>query len=43
MKIFEVNDLERIAKKFNKNLFVDYPFIFSGSVNYVKKLLKTIS
>ena len=40
MKIFEVNDLERIAKKFNKNLFVDYPFIFSGSVNYVKKIIE---
>ena len=40
MKIFEVNDLERIAKKFNKKLFVDYPFIFSGSVNYVKKIIE---
>lgn len=31
--------LENKAKKKNKLLFVDYPFIFSGSVNYVKNLI----
>ena len=35
----DVFALEKIAKN-NKNLlFVDYPFIFSGSINYVKKII----
>ena len=37
----DVFDLEKIAKN-NKNLlFVDYPFIFSGSINYVKKIINS--
>ena len=40
MKIQHVVELEKIAKKFKKNLFVDYPFIFSGSINYIKKIIQ---
>ena len=37
----DVFALEKIAKK-NKNLlFVDYPFIFSGSINYIKKIINS--
>jgi predicted dehydrogenase len=35
----EVNKLEKIGKKFNKLLFVDYPFLFSGSINYLKEII----
>ena len=35
----EVKILENIARKNNLKLFVDYPFLFSGSINYVKKLI----
>ncbi len=35
----QVNELEKIAKKNKKLLFVDYPFIFSGSINYIKKII----
>ena len=37
----DVNKLEKIAKKNKKLLFVDYPFLFSGSINYIKKLIET--
>jgi predicted dehydrogenase len=33
-------DLEKIAKKNNKLLFVDYPFLFSGSINFIKTIIK---
>jgi len=33
--------LEKLAKKNKKLLFVDYPFLFSGSINYIKKLIDT--
>jgi len=36
----DVIDLEKIAKKNNKLLFVDYPFLFSGSINIIKKIIK---
>ena len=36
----DVIDLEKIAKKNNKLLFVDYPFLFSGSINLIKKIIK---
>ena len=35
-----VINLEKIAKKNKKLLFVDYPFIFSGSINYIKKIIR---
>ena len=35
----EVTKLENLAKKNKKLLFVDYPFLFSGSINYIKKMI----
>jgi len=37
----EVLNLEKIAKKNDLMLFVDYPFIFSGSINFIKSLIKS--
>ena len=34
---FNVKKLEKISKKYKKKLIVDYPFIFSGSIEYHKK------
>ena len=36
----DIIDLEKIAKKNNRLLFVDYPFLFSGSINLIKKIIK---
>ena len=36
----DIIDLVKIAKKNNKLLFVDYPFLFSGSINLIKKIIK---
>tara|TARA_B100000029_G_scaffold31683_1_gene30193 strand:+ start:55 stop:975 length:921 start_codon:yes stop_codon:yes gene_type:complete len=41
MKLEEVRLLEQISKKNKKLLFVDYPFLFSGSINYVKKIMQS--
>ena len=35
----EVKILENLAKKNNVSLFVDYPFLFSGSVRFLKKII----
>jgi len=40
INISQVIELEKISKKFKNNLFVDYPFIFSGSINYIKKIIQ---
>jgi len=40
LKLYEVNKLVSISSKNKKFLFVDYPFIYSESVNYIKKLIK---
>ena len=37
----DVFALEKIAKNSKNLLFVDYPFIFSGSINYVKKIINS--
>jgi len=37
----EVKKLENLARKNNKLLFVDYPFLFSGSINYIKKIIES--
>jgi len=37
----EVKLLEKISKKNKKLLFVDYPFLFSGSINYIKKIIQS--
>ena len=36
LKLNEVKILEKISKKNKKLLFVDYPFLFSGSINFIK-------
>ena len=36
----DVINLEKISKKYKKKLFVDYPFLFSGSIRYVKNIIK---
>ena len=41
LKTKEVLDLEKISKKNNYLLFVDYPFIFSGSINFIKNIIKS--
>ena len=35
----DVNILDQISIKSDKKIFVDYPFIFSGSINYIKKII----
>ena len=40
LKLDEVKRLVSISKKNKKFLFVDYPFIYSESVNYIKKIIK---
>ena len=37
----DVNKLENLAKKNERLLFVDYPFLFSGSINYIKEMIDT--
>ena len=39
LSIKEVKILENLAKKNKVLLFVDYPFLFSGSIKYIKKLI----
>ena len=41
MSLKEVKILEQVSKKNNKLLFVDYPFLFSGSINYISKVIKS--
>jgi len=41
MSLREVRLLEQISKKNKKLLFVDYPFLFSGSIDYVKKTIQS--
>ena len=36
----DVIKLEKLANTNKKLLFVDYPFIFSGSINYIKDIIK---
>ena len=40
LKFKEVVKLEEKSKNNNNKLFVDYPFIFSGSIRYIKKIIK---
>ena len=41
LSLKEVKKLNKIAKQNNKFIFVDYPFLFSGTINYIKKILET--
>lgn len=40
LKIKEVNELIKLSKKYKRFLLVDYPFIYSESVEYIKKIFK---
>ena len=40
LKLKEVFKLEKISKRTKKKLFVDYPFIFSGSIEYIRNVIK---
>ncbi len=40
LKKSDVIKLEKISKINKKKLFVDYPFIFSGSIQYIKNIIK---
>ena len=39
LSLSQVDKLEKISKKFRYKLFVDYPFIFSGSIQIIKDLI----
>ena len=39
MKTKEVKKLTKIAKSNKKMIFVDYPFLFSGTINFIKKII----
>jgi len=39
LSLNEVTKLENLARRNKKLLFVDYPFLFSGSINYIKKMI----
>ena len=39
LSVKEVKKLNSIAKQNSKLIFVDYPFLFSGTINYIKKLI----
>jgi len=41
LSLNDVIKLEKLAKKKQKLLFVDYPFLFSGSIKYIKKLIQS--
>ena len=40
LNLKHVKELEKISKETKNLLFVDYPFIFSGSTNYIKEIIK---
>ena len=39
LSIKQVKNLEKISKLKKKKIFVDYPFLFAGSTNYIKKII----
>ena len=39
LSLKEVKKLNNIAKINRKSIFVDYPFLFSGTINYIKKIV----
>jgi len=39
LSLKQVKLLNKIAKKNNKMIFVDYPFLFSGTIRYIKKII----
>jgi len=39
LSIKQVNKLNKIAKSKKRMIFVDYPFLFSGTINFIKKII----
>jgi len=39
LSLLEVKKLNKIAKRKKRHIFVDYPFLFSGTVNFIKKII----
>jgi len=39
LSLKQVDKLNKIAKTKKKMIFVDYPFLFSGTINYIKKII----
>jgi len=39
LSLIQVKLLNKLAKKNNKMIFVDYPFLFSGTIAYIKKMI----
>jgi predicted dehydrogenase len=39
LSLKEVLSLNKIAKKNKKMIFVDYPFLFAGTINYIKNII----
>jgi len=39
LSLKQVKTLNKIAKRNNKMIFVDYPFLFSGTISYIKKII----
>ena len=39
LSLKEVKKLTKIAKSKKKMIFVDYPFLFSGTINFIKKII----
>ena len=40
LSLHEVMSLNKIAKKNKKMIFVDYPFLFAGTIKYIKNLIE---
>ena len=39
LSLKQVDKLNNIAKTKKRMIFVDYPFLFSGTINYIKKVI----
>ncbi len=39
LSLNEVKKLNKLAKQKKKMIFVDYPFLFSGTINFIKKII----
>lgn len=39
LSLVEVKSLNKIAKVKKRMIFVDYPFLFSGTINFIKKII----
>jgi len=39
LSLKQVDKLNKIAKNKKRMIFVDYPFLFSGTINYIKKII----